>query len=105
MYHKYIRVSGVNSLQVNCTVWLAHFGHKTMQRSTETPKQIPPDDKFYSITQFSPIVKNDLYYLKTRFNPITIAGYDSTTNSDSNGYTFEENIEKCLKSPTYIRFC
>ena len=96
--------TGVNSLQVNCTVWQPHFGHKTMQRSTEKPEQIPPDAKFYSVTEFSPIVRNDLYYLTSRFNPITIAGYDSTTNSDSNGCTFEENIEKCLKPPTYIRF-
>ena len=104
MHYKYIRVSGVNSLQVNCTVWQAHFGRKTMQRSTETPVQIPPDAKFYSVTEFSPIMRNDLYHLTTRFNPITIAGYDFTTNSDSNSCTFEENIEKCLKSPTYIRF-
>ena len=75
-----------------------------MQRSTETPEQIPPDAKFYSVPEFSPIVRNDLYYLTTRFNPITIAGYDSTTNSDSNGCTFEENLRKCLKPPTYIKF-
>ena len=104
MYYKYVRVSGVNSLQVNCNVWQAHFGHKTMERSAETPEQIPPDAKFYSVTEFSPIVRNDLYYLKTRFNAITIACYDSTTNNDSNGCTFEENIDKCLKPPTYIRF-
>ena len=75
-----------------------------MQISTEIPEQMSPDAKFDSVTKFSPIVRDDLYYLNTRFNPITIAGYDSTTNSDGTGCTLKENIEKCTKPPTYIRF-
>ena len=88
MCSKYIRVSGVNSLQVLCA--RSHIGQKTMQRSTETPEQISPDSKCFSVTELSHIVRNDLYYSKTRYIPITIAGYDSITNSDSNGCTFEE---------------
>ena len=75
-----------------------------MERTTDTTEQRPPSTEICSLIEFSPIEKDDLYHLKTRFNPITISGYDSTTNRDSNGCTFEENIEKCLKPPTYFKF-
>ena len=75
-----------------------------MDVTTETPDQRPTNTKFCSLTDLSPIMRNDLYHLKARFNPITISGYDSTTDRDSNGCTFEENVAKCLKPPTYIRF-
>ena len=75
-----------------------------MEITTETLEQPDLEVKFCSVTELSPIVRNDLNHLKTRFNSITISGYDSTSNRDRNGCTFEENVAKCLKPPTCIKF-
>ena len=75
-----------------------------MERTTDTTERRSPNLGICSLKEFGPTRKDDLNHLKTRFNPITISGFDSITNRDSNGCTFEENIEKCLKPPTCIMF-
>ena len=75
-----------------------------MEGNTDTIEQRSPNTDICSSKEFFPIKRDDLDHLKTRFNSITISGYDSTTNSDSNGCTFEENTEKRLKPATYIKF-
>ena len=71
-----------------------------MEKTTDTPQQ---RSDLFSLKEDSPIKQSDLYHSETRYNIITISGYDSVTNRDSIGCTFEENIEKCLKPPTYIK--
>ena len=51
-----------------------------------------------------PIERKDLKDLSKRFNQITITGYDSTTNLDRDGFTFEERLQKCDKPPSCVKF-
>ena len=69
--------------------------------TTDIPKQGPPHIKGDLLC---PIERKDLKDLSKRFNQITITGYDSATNRDRDGCTFEERLKKCDQPPTCIKF-
>ena len=69
--------------------------------TTDIPKQSPSHNKEDLLC---PIERKDMKDLSKRFNQIIITGYDSATNRDRDGFTFEENLEKCDKPPTCIKF-
>ena len=51
-----------------------------------------------------PIDRKDMKDLLKRFNQITIFGYDSATNRDRDGCTFEERFQKGDKPPNFVKF-
>ena len=65
--------------------------------TTDIPKKQEGDSR-------CPIERKDLKDLSKRFNQITINGYDSVTNRDRDGCTFEERLKICDKSPNCVKF-
>ena len=72
-----------------------------MNITTDIPKQSNPHIKANLLSQ---IDRKDMKDLSKRYNQITITGYDSATNRDRDGCTFEERLKKCDQPPTCIKF-
>ena len=69
--------------------------------TTDIPKQSNPHIK---ANLLGPIERKDMKDLSKLFNQITITGYDSATNRDRDGCTFEERLKKCDQPPGCIKF-
>ena len=73
-----------------------------MAEATDIPQKTQIEEG--RLTENSQIERKDLKYLSKRFNQITISGYDCVTDLDTNGLTFEENIQNCVTPPSCVKF-